>query len=75
MVACQARQFSPMPSVLELEVRRLRAMSAADKVAALHALWQQAWALTTAGVRGRHPEWSPTQVDAEVRRVFLRESS
>lgn len=64
-----------MPSVLELEVRRLRSMSATDKVAALHALWHQAWSLTAAGVRGRHPEWSPQQVDAEVRRVFLRESS
>jgi len=75
VVACLGRQFSVMPSVLEFEVRRLRAMSASDKVAALHALWQQAWALTAAGVRGRHPEWSPPQVDAEVRRVFLRESS
>lgn len=63
-----------MPSVVDLEMRRLRAMTATEKVATLQALWRQAWSLTAAGVRGRHPEWTPQQADVEVRRVFLRES-
>jgi hypothetical protein len=45
-------------------------MTATEKVAAMHALWRQGWALTAAGVRGRHPDWTPEQVDREVRRLF-----
>jgi len=62
-------------SVLDLELQRLRAMSATEKVAVMHALWRQAWSLTAAGVRSRHPEWSAEQVEAEVREVFLRDAS
>jgi hypothetical protein len=64
-----------MPSVLDLELTRLRAMSATEKVAVMHALWRQAWSLTAAGVRGRHPDWSPEQVEAEVREIFRRDPS
>ena len=64
-----------MTSVLDLELQRLRAMSATEKVAVMHALWRQAWSLTAAGVRSRHPEWSAEQVEAEVREVFLRDAS
>jgi hypothetical protein len=59
-----------MPSVRELEMTRLRAMTATDKVATMQALWRQAWSLTAAGVRGRHPEWTLAEVEAEVRRLF-----
>ena len=62
-----------MTSTLDLEVTRLRAMTASEKVAVMHALWRQAWSLTTAGVRGRHPDWSPEQVEAEVREIFHRD--
>jgi hypothetical protein len=61
-----------MPSVRELEVLRLRAMTATEKVATMQALWRQAWALTAAGVRARHPEWTAEQVEAEVRSLFRR---
>ncbi len=64
-----------MSSVLELELRRLRSMTATEKVAAMESLWRHAWSLTAAGVRGRHPDWNPQQIEAEVRRVFLREPS
>jgi hypothetical protein len=64
-----------MPSVLDLEMSRLRSMTATEKLAAMQALWRHAWALTAAGVRGRHPAWSREQIDAEVRRLFQRESS
>lgn len=63
-----------MTSVLELELARLRAMSATEKVATMQALWRQAWSLSAAGVRARHPEWSPDEVEAEVRRMRHRES-
>jgi hypothetical protein len=48
-------------------------MSATEKVASMHALWRQAWSLSAAGVRARHPDWSPEQVEAEVRQIFRRE--
>lgn len=64
-----------MPSVRELEMTRLRTMTATDKVATMHALWRQAWSLAAAGVRARHPEWTPEQIAAEVRSIFARESS
>jgi len=62
-----------MPSVLDLELARLRAMTASEKVAVMHSLWRQAWSLKSAGVRARHPDWSPEQVEAEVREIFRRD--
>jgi hypothetical protein len=59
-----------MDSVLEQELARLRAMTAAEKIAVMHSLWRQAWALTSAGVRGRHPDWSATEVEQAVREIF-----
>jgi hypothetical protein len=64
-----------MPSVLELELARLRAMTATEKVASMDALWRQAWSLASAGVRGRHPDWSSAQVESEVRAIFHRDPS
>ena len=61
-------------SVLDLELERLRAMTASEKVAVMHALWRQAWSLTTAGVKTRHPHWSPEQVEAGTRAIFLGDS-
>ncbi len=63
-----------MPSVLDLELARLRAMTATEKLATTHALWRQAWSLTSAGVRARHPDWSPERVEAEVREIFRHDS-
>jgi hypothetical protein len=59
-----------MTSVQDLELTRLRAMTATEKVASMHALWRQAWALTSAGVQARHTDWSSEQVEAEVREIF-----
>ena len=64
-----------MTSTLDLEVARLRAMTASEKVAVMHALWRQAWSLASAGVAGRHPDWSPGQVEAEVREMFRGDPS
>jgi hypothetical protein len=59
-----------MASVLDHELERLRAMTATEKVAVMHSLWNQAWALSAAGVRARHPDWTVEQVEAAVREIF-----
>jgi hypothetical protein len=61
-----------MTPLRERELARLRAMTAAEKVAVLHGLWRQAWALSAAGVRARHPDWSVDAVETEVREIFGR---
>ena len=63
-----------MTSVLDLELQRLRTMTASEKVAVMQSLWRQAWSLKLAGVRAQHPEWTPVQVDDEVRAIFLKDS-
>jgi hypothetical protein len=64
-----------MTATLDLEIARLRAMTASEKVAVMHALWREAWSLASAGVAGRHPDWSPEQVETEVREIFRRDPS
>ena len=64
-----------MPSVLDLELTRLRAMTASEKVATMHALWRQAWSLLAAGTRARHPEWTEEQVVADVRETLRRDAA
>jgi len=59
-----------VPSVIDFELARLRAMTASEKVAVMHSLWRQAWSLKSAGVRARHPDWSAEQVEARVREIF-----
>jgi len=63
-----------MPEVRELEVQRLRDMSADQKVAIMDSLWRQARALKAAGLRALHPDWLPEQVEAEVRALFRHPS-
>jgi hypothetical protein len=62
-------------SVRDLEIARLRAMSASEKIAAMQSLWEQAWALKAAGVSAQHPEWTAEQVEARVREIFRQCSS
>ena len=62
-----------MTGSADRELARLRALSASEKVAIMHSLWRQAWSLKTAGVRAHHPDWSPEQVQAAVREIFLRD--
>ncbi len=63
-----------MTSVHDLELQRLRTMTASEKVAVMQSLWRQAWSLKSAGVRAQHPEWTLGQVEAEVRAIFLKDS-
>jgi len=59
-----------MDSAIERQTERLRAMTADEKVRLTHALWIQAHDITTAGVRGAHPDWSDEQVAARVRELM-----
>ena len=63
-----------MPSVLDLELTRLRALTASEKMSVMQSLWRQAWSLKTAGVQAHHPDWSPERVEVEVREIFRRDS-
>jgi hypothetical protein len=59
-----------MDSVLDLEVERLRQMTASQKIAVMNSLWRQAWSLKAAGVRAQHPNWPADRVAAAVREIF-----
>lgn len=63
-----------MTSVLDLELQRLRAMTATEKVAVMQSLWRQTWSLKSAGVRAQHPEWTLEQVESAVRTIFLKDA-
>jgi hypothetical protein len=58
-----------------IETAILRRMTAAQKLAVLHALWRQAWELKAAGIRVQHPEWTHQQVEARVRDIFFGAAS
>jgi hypothetical protein len=59
-----------MQSVEELETAILRRMTPGEKLAVMHALWRQAWNLKVAGVSWQHPDWTATEVAAQVRELF-----
>lgn len=59
-----------MPTVLELELIRLRSMTAAEKLAVAEAMWREAWALKEASLRAQHPEWTAAQLHAATREAM-----
>lgn len=61
----------PSPEQLAL----YRAMTPAERLKQSYALYWTARRLRTAHERALHPEWSAAQVEAHVRRVFLRAST
>lgn len=58
------------PVVSELQARRYRAMSAAEKLACADALWDLAWDAMKVGVRMRHPEYDESTVTSAARAIF-----
>jgi hypothetical protein len=60
----------PVTSPVDLQTRALRAMTADEKVRVSQALWEETWEVLGAGVRGRHPEWTPAQVLTRVRELL-----
>lgn len=59
-----------MNPALEHQQRRIRAMSADEKVRIAHGLWVEARSLLAAGVRAQHPDWSDEQVAERVRELM-----
>ncbi|MBA3709685.1 MAG: hypothetical protein H0W83_12795 [Planctomycetes bacterium] len=64
-----------MSSIADLELARLKRMTASEKVAVMHSLWHQAWVFKASGVRAQHPGWTPEQVEERVRELFRLESA
>lgn len=62
-----------MPNIPELELARLRAMTAAEKLRVSNGLWHDARKMTRAMIAMRHPEWTEGQVLQETRRVMTGE--
>jgi len=54
------------------QVSRYRAMSPAERLRQAQALYWTARRLRAAHERALHPDWSDEQVEAHVRKVFLR---
>ncbi len=52
------------------QTERLRMMTADEKVRLSHALWIEVRNVTSAGVCGRHPDWSDERVAARVRELM-----
>ena len=59
-----------MNPALERQAERLRAMTADEKLRVAHALWVEAHAVATAGVRAAHPDWSDDRVASRVRELM-----
>ncbi len=64
-----------MTSFREVELRALQAMTAAQKIAAMHALWRTAWNLKAASLRSQNPSWTEAELQARVRDAVARERS
>jgi hypothetical protein len=60
------------PDVAELQARRYRSMSAAEKLRCADALWELAWDATKAGVRMRRPADDEAAVTRVARLIFDR---
>ena len=54
------------------QVARYRAMTPVERLRQSYALYWTARRLRTAHERAKHPEWTEAEIDAEVRRIFLR---
>lgn len=66
-------RYCVMNDALAYQVERIRAMTVEEKLRLSHALWEEAWKVSAAGVRARHPNWSDAEVAAGVR-VLLRDA-
>jgi hypothetical protein len=54
------------------QIARYRVMSPVERLRQAQALYWTARRLRAAHERALHPEWSQEQIEAQVRRVFLR---
>jgi hypothetical protein len=52
------------------QIEILRSMSGQDRLKVAERLYWSARKMKAAGVRAQHPNWTESQVEAEVRRIF-----
>lgn len=64
-----------MSTISDLELTRLKLMTASEKVAVMHSLWHQAWKFKAAGIHAQHPDWTPAQVEERVRELFRHDAA
>lgn len=64
------RQRDVAATVADMQARRYRDMSPAEKLARADALHDLAWEAASAGVRMRHPELDENAVHLKVRELF-----
>jgi hypothetical protein len=57
-------------TAIDFQTRAIRAMTADEKIRVSQALWEETWEVLAAGVRGRHPDWTPAQVVTRVRELL-----
>jgi hypothetical protein len=62
-----------MTAFREVELRTLRTKTAAQKLAAMHALWRTAWSLKAASLRALNPEWTDRELQDRVREAVAGE--
>lgn len=62
-----------MPTVLELELIRLRQMTATQKLAVSEGLWREAWSLKRASLVTQHSTWTSAQIDEATRKAMTGE--
>ena len=62
-------------SVLDVQLERLRAMTAEEKMRASEALRAAAWELKAVWIRSRHPDLPEAEIQDAVRRWFGASSS
>ncbi|MBI4499949.1 MAG: hypothetical protein HY700_02190 [Gemmatimonadetes bacterium] len=65
----------PQDRSAEVYAEAIRAMPLERKLRVSEDLRRLAWELKTSVIRRTHPEWSETQVQAQVREILLRAGS
>ena len=67
----QPRNYAADEPMHPMQVAGYRRMTVAEKLDGLAQMYRMARALTAAGTRMRHPEWSEEEVEREVRERIL----
>jgi len=70
----QARRVSRMKVIHPRVAAALQEKSGMERLQLAHEAWELARDRLTAFLASRHPEWSPTEVQAEVAKRLLRDS-
>ncbi len=72
---CGVRYLSMEDGPSPEQIARYRAMTPEERLQQAYALYWTARRLRAASERALHPDWSEEQIEAHVRRIFLRAST